>query len=216
MKMIPKLLMIMLSGLLLAQDAEKKDLEVGDEAPTWALMYAPGKFEFLRNWSEVKIDPKTGKEKKLRLNVSQPDRHAVVMSFFATWCKPCMKELPILEEVYQQYKDERVKFFLIDITEATRSNPGTVYGMSYKDVPVAGPFLKKKGVTMQILFDNRGTAMKRYNAQTLPRLFMVDGYRNVTFKKRGFPDGEGADEKFKKDISSEIERLLGELPPSKK
>ena len=214
--MISKLLMIMLSGLLLAQDAEKKDLEVGDEAPTWALMYAPGKFEFLRNWSEVKIDKKTGKEKKLRLNVSQPDRHAVVMSFFATWCKPCMKELPILEEVYQKYKDERVKFFLIDITEATRSNPGTVYGMSYKDVPVAGPFFKKKRVTMQILFDNRGTAMKRYNAQTLPRLFMVDGYRNVTFKKRGFPDGEGAEEKFKKDISSEIERLLGELPPSKK
>ena len=216
MKMIPQLLIILLSGVLFAQDDEKKDLEVGDEAPTWALMYAPGKFEFLRNWSEVKIDPKTGKEKKLRLNVSQPDRHAVVMSFFATWCKPCMKELPILEEVYQEYKDERVKFFLIDITEATRSNPGTVYGMSYKDVPVAGPFLKKKGVTMQILFDNRGTAMKRYNAQTLPRLFMVDGYRNVTFKKRGFPDGEGADEKFKKDISSEIERLLGELPPSKK
>ncbi len=216
MKMIPQLLIILLSGVLFAQDAEKKDLEVGDEAPTWALMYAPGKFEFLRNWSEVKIDPKTGKEKKLRLNVSQPDRHAVVMSFFATWCKPCMKELPILEEVYQEYKDERVKFFLIDITEATRSNPGTVYGMSYKDVPVAGPFLKKKGVTMQILFDNRGTAMKRYNAQTLPRLFMVDGYRNVTFKKRGFPDGEGADEKFKKDISSEIDRLLSKLPPSKK
>ena len=216
MKMISKLLIILLSGLILAQDADKKDLEVGDEAPTWALMYAPGKFEFLRNWSEVKIDPKTGKEKKLRLNVSQPDRHAVVMSFFATWCKPCMKELPILEEVYQKYKDERVKFFLIDITEATRSNPGTVYGMSYKDVPVAGPFLKKKGVTMQILFDNRGTAMKRYNAQTLPRLFMVDGYRTVTFKKRGFPDGEGADVKFTKDISVEIERLLSELPPSKK
>ena len=30
--------------------------------------------------------------------------------------------------------------------------------------------------TMQILFDNRGTAMKRYYAQTLPRIFMVDGY----------------------------------------
>ena len=156
------------------------------------------------------------KEKKLRLNVSQPDRHAVVMSFFATWCKPCMKELPILEEVYQDYKDKRVKFFLIDITEATRNNPGTVYGMSYKDVPVAGPFLREKGVTMQILFDNRGTAMKRYYAQTLPRLFMVDGFRNVTFKKRGFPDEEGAEAKFNKDISAEIDKLLGELPPSKK
>ena len=216
MKIISQLLIILFSGLLFGQDAEKTDLEIGDVAPTWALMYAPGKFEFLRNWSEVKIDPKTGKEKKLRLNVSQPDRHAVVMSFFATWCKPCMKELPILEEVYQKYKDERVKFFLIDITEATRNNPGTVYGMSYKDVPVAGPFLKEKGVTMQILFDNRGTAMKRYYAQTLPRLFMVDGFRNVTFKKRGFPDEEGSEAKFKKDISAEIDRLLSELPPSKK
>ena len=216
MKIISHLLIILFSGLIFGQDAEKTDLEIGDVAPTWALMYAPGKFEFLRNWSEVKIDPKTGKEKKLRLNVSQPDRHAVVMSFFATWCKPCMKELPILEEVYQKYKDERVKFFLIDITEATRNNPGTVYGMSYKDVPVAGPFLREKGVTMQILFDNRGTAMKRYYAQTLPRLFMVDGFRNVTFKKRGFPDAEGAEAKFKKDISAEIDRLLSDLPPSKK
>ena len=216
MKMISQLLIILFSGLLFGQNTEKTDLEIGDVAPTWALMYAPGKFEFLRNWSEVKIDEKTGKEKNLRLNVSQPDRHAVVMSFFATWCKPCMKELPILEEVYQDYKDDRVKFFLIDITEATRNNPGTVYGMSYKDVPVAGPFLREKGVTMQILFDNRGTAMKRYYAQTLPRLFMVDGFRNVTFKKRGFPDEEGSEAKFKKDISAEIDRLLSELPPSKK
>ena len=89
MKTISRILIIVLTCTLFAQDAEKTDLEVGDVAPTWALMYAPGKFEFLRNWSEVKIDKKTGKEKKLRLNVSQPDRHAVVMSFFATWCKPC-------------------------------------------------------------------------------------------------------------------------------
>ena len=34
MKMIPQLLIILLSGVLFAQDAEKKDLEVGDEAPT--------------------------------------------------------------------------------------------------------------------------------------------------------------------------------------
>ena len=106
MKTISQILILVLTGTLFGQDAEKTDLEVGDVAPTWALMYAPGKFEFLRNWSEVKIDEKTGKEKKLRLNVSQPDRHAVVMSFFATWCKPCMKELPILEEVYQEYKDK--------------------------------------------------------------------------------------------------------------
>ncbi|MDB9884793.1 TlpA family protein disulfide reductase [Candidatus Marinimicrobia bacterium] len=117
---------------------EDKDLKVGEIAPSWALMYAPGKFEFLKNWSEED-------GKRLRKMATQPNRHAVLLSFFATWCQPCMKELPLLEDVYQKYKDERIKFFLVDITEATRNNPG------YGDMPKAGPFLKKKGVTMQIL-----------------------------------------------------------------
>ena len=179
---------------------EDKDLKVGEIAPSWALMYAPGKFEFLRNWSEEE-------GKRLRKMATQPNRHAVLLSFFATWCQPCMKELPLLEEVYQKYKNERIKFFLVDITEATRNNPG------YGDMPKAGPFLKKKGVTMQILFDTRGTVMQRYNAQTLPRLFVMGGDRKLTFLRRGFHDGE--EEKFKNELSTEIERLLAELPEAK-
>ncbi|MGY9001529.1 MAG: TlpA disulfide reductase family protein [Rhodospirillales bacterium] len=179
---------------------DSKDLKMGDVAPSWALMYAPGKFEFLKNWSEEE-------GKRLRKFTSQPDRNAVVMSFFATWCQPCMKELPLLEEVYQKYKDERIKFFLVDITEATRTIPGN------ENLPKAGPFLKEKGVTMQILYDTRGTVMKRYNAQTLPRLFLMDGNRKITLTRRGFHEGE--EEKFKKDLSVELERLLANLPPAK-
>ena len=177
------------------------DLKIGDEAPSFALMYEPGKFEFLKNWSEIE-------GKKLRKNVTQPNRYAVVLSFFATWCQPCMKELPILEEVYQKYKNERVKFFLVDITEATRNNPG------YENMPKAGPFLKQKGVTMQILYDTRGKTMERYNAQTLPRLFVMDGNRMLTFMRRGFHEGE--EEKFNRELSAEIERLISELPPLQK
>ena len=215
LKLFPFIMIGLLLGSVVAQEKvitpgmekdDSKDLKPGDIAPSWALMFAPGKFEFLRTWAEEE-------DKKLRLIVSQPDRHAVLMSFFATWCKPCMKELPLLEEVYQKYKDERVKFFLVDITEATRTNPGEVYGVAYKDVPVAGPFLRGKGVTMQILFDTRGVVMKNYNAQTLPRLFLMDGNRKITLTRRGFHDGE--EEKFKKDLSVEIERLLAELPPAK-
>ena len=209
LKIIPILLVFMMT-IIVAQDVAKtpgmesgddNDLKVGDIAPSWALMYAPGKFEFLKNWSEEEGT-------KLRKLATQPNRHAVLMSFFATWCQPCMKELPILENVYQEYKDERIKFFLVDITEATRNNPG------YGDMPKAGPFLKEKGVTMQILYDTRGTVMKRYNAQTLPRLFMMDGDRNLTFLRRGFHEGE--EEKFTNELSSEIERLLAELPEAKK
>jgi len=209
LKIIPILLVFMIT-IVVAQDvaktpgmesADDNDLQVGDIAPSWALMYAPGKFEFLKNWSEEEGT-------RLRKLATQPNRHAVLMSFFATWCQPCMKELPILENVYQEYKDERIKFFLVDITEATRNNPG------YGDMPKAGPFLKEKGVTMQILYDTRGTVMKRYNAQTLPRLFMMDGDRKLTFLRRGFHEGE--EEKFTTELSDEIERLLAELPEAKK
>ena len=189
------------NNLTAQTDPDSLDLKIGDEEPSFALMYAPGKFEFLKNWSETE-------GKKLRKNVTQPNRHAVILSFFATWCQPCMKELPILEEVYQKYKNERVKFFLVDITEATRNNPG------YENMPKAGPFLKEKGVTMQILYDTRGKTMERYNAQTLPRLFVMDGNRMLTFMRRGFHEGE--EEKFNRELSIEIERLISELPPLQK
>ena len=68
--------------MVLARMGQKKqsavdplDLKIGDEAPSFALMYAPGKFEFLKNWTEVE-------GKKLRKNVTQPNRHAVILSFF--------------------------------------------------------------------------------------------------------------------------------------
>ena len=122
-----------------------------------------------------------------------------------------MKELPLLEQVYQEYKDTRIKFYLIDITDATRNNPGEVFGMKYSDAPQAEGFLKKKGMTMPILYDRRGHTMKRYNAMKLPRLFVMDGYRKLTFMRKGFHEGE--EEKFVRELSEEIDKRLAELPP---
>lgn len=168
-------------------------LKIGDIAPSWALMVGPGQFEFLKNWTEVK-------GKRLRKPMSQPDRYVVVMSFFATWCKPCMKELPHLQNIYDKYKAERIKFFLIDITEATR----TVKGL--EDMPKAGPFLAKKGLTMPILYDSRGVAKERYGAKTLPRLYVVDKYRTIRLAKKGFAEGDD----FEGEVSAVIEKLLAE------
>lgn len=209
LKLVSTALLGLMVGSAMAQEVptttavtngDSKDLQVGDIAPSWALMYGPAKFEFLKNWS-------VEKDKRLRKFTTQPDRHAVLLSFFATWCAPCMKELPILEEIYQKYKDERIKFFLVDITEATRSTPGN------ENVPKAGPFLRNKGITMQILYDNRGTVKERYNAQTLPRLFIMDGNRIIRMVRRGFHTGE--EEQFKNELSDMIETLLAELPEPK-
>lgn len=205
MKVIMKrpilLMFLFFSSMMVAQDVEiavipdddtiDPGLKAGDLAPSWALMSGPGKFEFLKTWTEEK-------GKKLKKPMTQPERHVVVLSFFATWCKPCMKELPHLENVYQKYKDEKVKFFLIDITEATRTVKG------FEDMPKAGPFLAEKGITMPILYDSRGVAKKRYGASTLPRLYVVDKYRTIQLAKKGFDENED----FEGEIITVIDKLL--------
>ncbi len=168
-------------------------LKPGDLAPSWALMYAPGKFEFLKNWT-------VERGKRLRRFNTQPIRHVVVLSFFATWCKPCMKELPYLQNLYEKYQERNVKFFLVDITEATRNNPG------YENSPVAEPFLRKKGIMIPILNDNRGVVKERYGAKTLPRLFIIDKYQTIRLTKQGFQEGED----FEGELSSMIDKLLVE------
>jgi thiol-disulfide isomerase/thioredoxin len=176
-----------------AEDTETAVLKPGDLAPSWALMYAPGKFEFLKNWT-------VERGKRLRRFKTQPIRHVVVLSFFATWCKPCMKELPHLQNLYEKYQGQRVKFFLVDITEATRNTPG------YEDSPKAGPFLQEKGITIPVLNDNRGVVKERYGAKTLPRLFIIDKFQTIRLTKQGFHEGED----FEGELSAMIDQLLAE------
>jgi len=170
---------------------DEAGLKVGDEAPKFALRSLDGEYELLSKWSG----------KRLSRPASQPIRHVVVLSFFATWGKPCMKELPYLENLYVKYQGQDVKFFLIDITEATRSIE------QYADAPEPGPFLRKRGVTIPILLDRYGMAMEKYvPTKTLPRLFVVDKFGTIRLIKRGFREGEN----FEEELSAMIDQLLAE------
>ena len=166
-------------------------LQIGDEAPKFALRTLDGKYELLTRW--------TGE--RLSRPASQPVRHVVLVSFFATWCQPCMKELPHLENLWQKYQDREVRIFLVDITDATRSVP------QYADAPEPEPFLKERGLTMPLLLDTYGMAMERYVPdKMLPRLFVLNKYRTIKLIKRGFHEGED----FEGELSALIDELLEE------
>ncbi len=176
-------------------------MNVGDLAPSWALQQIPTgseppkmlNYEFLKTWTVEKSE-------RLRKFTTQPERHVVVMSFFATWCKPCIKEIPHIQTLYEKYTGEKIKFFLIDITEATRNIEG------FEDYPKAGPFLTDMKVTVPVLNDNRGIVKERYGVETLPRLFIVDKFQTIRLIKQGF-DGN---ENFEKELSDTIDVLLKE------
>ena len=183
------MILVVIPSLVLAQAPEVEELKIGDEAPKFALRTLDGKYELLTRW--------TGE--KLSRPASQPIRHVVLVSFFATWCQPCMKELPHLENLWQKYQDNEVQIFLVDITDATRSVP------KYADAPKPEPFLKERGLTMPLLLDTYGMAMEKYVPdKMLPRLFVLDKYRTIRLIKRGFHEGED----FEGELSEVIDELL--------
>ena len=194
-KTIITIMLVITPGYIFAQkdkEAAKPEivgLQIGDEAPKFALRTLDGKYELLTRW--------TGE--RLSRPASQPVRHVVLVSFFATWCQPCMKELPHLENLWQKYQEQEVRIFLVDITDATRSVP------QYADAPEPAPFLEERGLTMPLLLDTYGMAMERYVPdKMLPRLFVLDKYRTIKLIKRGFHEGED----FEGELSAIIDELL--------
>lgn len=71
-----------------------------------------------------------------------------VVNFWATWCVPCVKELPYFLELEQQYSDEELKLVLVSLDYKERLE-NKVY-----------PFLKEKNITSKVVLLNDGKANK--------------------------------------------------------
>src|SRR5262245_33464628 len=103
----------MLAGSALALAAPEP--KVGDEAPAFSLKSLDGK--------EAKLADFKGK--------------VVLINWFATWCPPCNREVPVLQkEIWEKYKDKGVQVIAIDMAE--RGDPQALvtefqkkYGLTY-------------------------------------------------------------------------------------
>ena len=100
--------MTMFNRLQAEESAKVDSLRVGCEAPVFSLPDAENNYVFLRDLCG----------KKLRKPWIKKEKQVVVLSFFATWCAPCQKEIPYLMQIQEQYKSQKVKVFLIDVGES--------------------------------------------------------------------------------------------------
>lgn len=51
--------------------------------------------------------------------IHQKNGKVKVINFWATWCKPCMEELPHFEKIHRQYKDQQVEVLLVSLDQAS-------------------------------------------------------------------------------------------------
>ncbi len=101
-----------------------------------------------------------------------PDYHGkvVLLNFWATWCGPCRVEMPSMESLYQDLKDE--DFAILAISSDLE---GSV---------VTRPFVASQGLTFPILHDSDYQVSGSYGVRTLPMSFLID--RNGTLTHRVF------------------------------
>ena len=95
----------------------------------------------------------------------------VFINFWATWCPPCVAEMPGMNAMYKQLRgDERFVFLFINEDE---------------DPEKAKEFLQKKGFAMP-LFTRAGNAPAGIYSGTLPTTVVLDKTGKVVFKHEGF------------------------------
>ncbi|MBD5221970.1 MAG: TlpA family protein disulfide reductase [Bacteroidales bacterium] len=106
------------------------------------------------------------------------DGKPIVISFFATWCKPCNRELAAIHEVFADWQDETgVKLVAVSIDEAQNAQK-------------VKPLVERKGWTdYEVLLDPNGEFKRQMGVNDIPHAFIVDGNGNVVWTHQGYIDG---------------------------
>jgi len=127
-------------------------LELGDYPPNYL-----GKNS---NGDEVNLEDHKGK--------------IVVISFWASWCSPCLKELPILENIQNKIGTDKVKVIAINFKESRKK---------FKKI-------KKilSSLNLTLTHDKRGTIGKKFGVEAIPNLFIIGKDGQLVFHNVGYGD----------------------------
>jgi len=109
------------------------------------------------------------------------DGKPIIISFWATWCKPCITELIAIADVYETWQKETgVKLIAVTIDDA-------------RNAPKVGPFVNGKGWDYNVLIDQNQDFKRALNVNTIPHVFVVDGKGKIVYQHAGYYPGSEAD-----------------------
>jgi cytochrome c biogenesis protein CcmG, thiol:disulfide interchange protein DsbE len=85
----------------------------------------------------------------------------VLVNLWATWCPPCRAEMPAIEKVYNDYKDQGLVVLAVNMTAQDTSSNIT-------------PFIDEYGLTFPVLLDEDNSVASAYQLRSLPSSFFID------------------------------------------
>lgn len=114
-----------------------------------------------------------------------------VIDFWATWCKPCVKSIPKLVEISDEFKDQGVQFIGISI-----DGP--------RNLAKVKPFARSLGMNYPVLLDVNSEVMAKLSVRAVPTLLIVNSDNEIVYIHEGYKAGEEI------EIRDKILSLLGE------
>ncbi len=112
--------------------------DVGKKAPKFTLRNLRGNLEGLDDYKDK----------------------VIVLNFWATWCAPCLEEMPAIEKLYRRYRSQGLTVLAVSLDK----------GDSLK----VKKFVDTNNLTFPILLDSEGIAEKLYPSFTIPFTYVID------------------------------------------
>ena len=139
---------------ILEQDWDARTGELANASGTSA---SPSPSQFI---NKPALDFQVTGLKGETLSLTQYRGQVVLLDFWATWCGPCIAEMPNVKETYAKYKNQ--KFEIIGISLDNSTAPLEAY-------------IASEGITWRQYWDNGGRISTMYNVRAIPSTFLIDG-----------------------------------------
>lgn len=97
--------------------------------------------------------------------------HVTLINLWATWCGPCVKEMPSIERLYQAYRDRGFRVAAVSVDEGSDEAVLT--------------FGREFGLTFDLLHDQSGNIQQAYGTDGLPQSLLVGRDGRVAFMALG-------------------------------
>ncbi len=110
-------------------------------------------------------------------SVSGLNGQAILVNLWATWCPPCEAEMPAIEAMYREYKDQG--FTVLAVNQTYQDNPFDI-----------APFIKEYNLSFPILLDETGETARDYQVRSLPSSFFINRFGQITEVVIGGPMSE--------------------------
>ena len=101
----------------------------------------------------------------------------VVLDFWATWCKPCLKSLPKMQELAKAYEKRGVKVYTVNIDGP--SNQAKIR-----------PFLRRFKLQLPVLLDPSNSLMKQFHLTAPPAALIIEPGGRLAYKHQGYRAGD--------------------------